>query len=73
VRTCQQLLKVANGLRTLLEIKGIEPTKNAAERTLLQSVIQRKITPGVQSRQGAICRSRLLAVTTSLRQKSRDV
>jgi hypothetical protein len=36
-------------------------------------VIQRKISHGVQSRQGAICRSRLLTVTTSLRQQGRDV
>ena len=52
---------------------------NAAERALRQSVIQRKIhglpsnSRGVQSRQGAICRSRLLTVTTTLRQQGRDV
>ena len=69
----QQLLKVANGLLTFLEIDGIEPTNNAAERALHQSVIQRKISHGVQSRQGAICRSRLLIVTTTLRQQGRDV
>ncbi|MFN6133495.1 MAG: IS66 family transposase, partial [Synechococcaceae cyanobacterium] len=45
----------------------------AAERALRQSVIQRKISHGVQSRQGAICRSRLLTVTTTLRQQGRDV
>ncbi|MDM7938095.1 MAG: IS66 family transposase [Cyanobium sp. CZS 48M] len=73
VRTCQQLLKVADGLWTFLAIEGIEPTNNAAERALRQSVIQRKISQGVQSRQGAICRSRLLTVTTTLRQQGRDV
>jgi transposase len=73
VRTCQQLLKVADGLWTFLEIEGIEPTNNAAERALRQSVIQRKISHGVQSRQGAICRSRLLTVTTTMRQQGRDV
>jgi transposase len=73
VRTCQLLLKVADGLWTFLEIEGIEPTNNAAERALRQSVIQRKISHGVQSRQGAICRSRLLTVTTTLRQQGRDV
>jgi hypothetical protein len=30
VRTCQLLLKVADGLWTFLEIEGIEPTNNAA-------------------------------------------
>ncbi len=73
MRTCQQLLKVANGLWTFLEIEGIEPTNNAAERALRQSVIQRKISHGVQSRQGAICRSRLLTVATTLREQGRDV
>ncbi|MEB3308564.1 MAG: transposase, partial [Cyanobacteriota bacterium] len=78
-RTCQQILQLADGLWTFLEIEGIEPTNNAAERALRQSVIQRKITGlpsnsrGVQSTKGAICRSRLLTVTTSLRQQGRDV
>ena len=73
VRTCQQLHSVAAGLWTFLEIEGIEPTNNAAERALRQSVIQRKISHGVQSRQGGICRSRLLTVTTTLKQQGRDV
>jgi transposase len=33
-----------------LETRGIEPTNNAAERALRQSVIHRKISHGVQSR-----------------------
>jgi transposase len=73
VGTCNKLLSVADGLWTYLTIKGIEPTYNAAEHALRQSVIQRKISHGVQSRQGAICRSRLLTVTTTLRQQGRDV
>ena len=73
VRTCRQILQVADGLWTFLETQGIEPTNNAAERALRQSVIQRRISHGVQSRQGAICRSRLLTVTTSLRQQGRYV
>ena len=73
VRTCQQLQKVRGGLWTFLETRGIEPTNNAAERALRQSVIQRKISHGVQSASGAICRSRLLTVTTTLRQQGRDV
>jgi hypothetical protein len=73
VRTCHKLLKQKKALWTFLEIQGIEPTNNSAERALRQSVIQRKISHGVQSRQGAICRSRLLTVTTTLRQEGRDV
>ena len=73
VCTCHKLLQVDDGLWTFLEIEGIEPTNNAAERALRQSVIQRKISHGVQSARGAICRSRLLTVTTTLRKQGRDV
>ena len=73
VRTCQQLLKHKQALWTFLEHPGIEPTNNAAERALRPAVIQRKISHGVQSAKGALCRSRLLTVTTTLRQQGRDV
>ena len=73
VRTCRQLLQRREALWTFLEIHGVEPTNNAAERALRQSVIQRKISHGVQSAGGAICRSRLLTVTTTLRQQGRDI
>ena len=67
VRTGQQLHSVADGLWTFLEIEGIEPTNNNAEWALRQSVIQRKLSHGVQSRQSGICRRRLLKVTTAFR------
>jgi transposase len=79
VRTCQKLLKVADALWTFLKTEGIEPTNNAAERALRPAVIQRKASKlpsnsrGVQSANGAICRARLLTVTTTLRQQGRDV
>ena len=73
VRTCCQLLQRKDALWTFLETPGIEPTNNAAERALRPSVIHRKISHGVQSRAGGICRSRLLTVTAALRQQGRDV
>ena len=73
VGTCRQLLLVADGLWTFLEIEGVDPTNNAAKRALRPSVIQRKISHGVQSASGAVCRSRLLTVTTTLSQQGRDV
>jgi transposase len=73
VSTCGQLLKHKEALWTFLEIQGIEPTNNAAERALRQAVIHRKISHGVQSAQGALCRGRLLTVVTSLRQQGRDI
>ena len=72
VRTCRQLLQRREALWTFLEKQRIEPTNTAAERALRQSVIQRKISHGVQSASGAVCRSRLLTTTTNLRQQGRD-
>jgi transposase len=73
VRTCRQLLQRKEALWTFLEIQGVEPTNNAAERALRQAVIQRKISHGLQSAKGAIGRSRLLRVTTTLRKQGRDI
>lgn len=73
VRTCRQLLKQKDALWTFLKVEGVEPTNNAAERSLRQAVIQRKISHGVQSAIGALCRSRLLTVVTTLRQHRRDI
>ncbi len=73
VRTCRQILRVAPALWTFLEHPEVEPTNNAAERALRPAVIHRKLSYGVQSRRGGLCQSRLLTVTTTLRQQGRDV
>ena len=70
---CQQHQMASGGLWTFLEPPGIEPTNNAAERALRQSLIQRKISHGIQLAFGPACRSRLLPVTTTLRQRGRDI
>ena len=73
VRTCRQILKVAPALWTFLDNPEVEPTNNAAERALRPAVIHRKLSYGVQSQRGALCQSRLLTVTTTLKQQGRDV
>jgi transposase len=73
VRTCRQILNLAPALWTFLEHPEVEPTNNAAERALRPAVIHRKLSYGVQSRRGGLCQSRLLTVTTSLKQQGRDV
>ena len=52
---------------TALVVAWAQENDKLERDALRQSVIQRKISHGVQSRQGAICRSRLLTVTTTLR------
>lgn len=71
--TWDKLLPVADGLLTFLKIKSLEPTINAAEGALLTSVIQRKISHGVQSPEATIYRSCQLTITTTHRQQARDV
>ncbi len=53
--------------------RRLDEVFSAGVHALRQSVIQRKISHGVQSASGAVCRSRLLTATTSLRQQGRDV
>ena len=64
---------MTSGLWPFLDTRGMKPTNIDAERALRQSVIQRKISHRVQSASGAVCRSRKLTVTTTLRQQGRDV
>jgi len=73
VRTCRHLLQCQQALWTFLDHDGVEPTNNGAERALHPAVIQRKISHGVQSKTGALCRIRLLTVCTSIRQQGRDL
>jgi hypothetical protein len=73
VRTCRQNLAVAQALWTFLAVPGVEPTNNAAERALRQTVIYRKLSYGVQSQSSGHCLTRLLTVTNSLKQQGRDV
>ena len=56
-----------------LDLPDVEPTNNAVERALRPAVIHRKLSFGVQPQSGALCQSRLLTVTTSLKQQGRDV
>ena len=71
--TCRQLLQCREALWMFLGSQGVEPTTNAAERALHQWVIQGTISHGFQSASVAICRSRLLTVTTTLRQQGREI
>lgn len=60
-------------LFTFLEIEGVEPTNNAAERTLRIAVQCRKISFGNRSRNGEIATARLLTVTQTCKRQRRHV
>jgi transposase len=73
VRTCAQILKLESALWTFVEIPGVEPTNNAAERGLRPMVIWRRTSFGSQSKAGSQFVSRMLTVATSLKAQKRDV
>ncbi|PYT83782.1 MAG: hypothetical protein DMG40_02360, partial [Acidobacteria bacterium] len=58
-------------LFTFLEVKGVEPTNNGAERALRTAVQWRKICFG--NRSGEIATARLLTVTQTCKRQQRHV
>jgi hypothetical protein len=72
-RSCIQLLKVESAFWTFVNIEGIEPTNNAAERALRPAVLWRKNSFGSRSKAGSLFVSRMLTVVTTLRAQNRSV
>src|SRR2546429_6329241 len=56
---------------TFLEVKGVEPTNNGAERALRTALQWRKICFGNRSRSGEIATARLLTVTQTCKRQQR--
>jgi transposase len=71
--TCRDLIAMAPALWTFIEIPGVEPTNNAAERALRPAVLWRKRSFGTHSSQGSRFAERMLTVSTTLRQQRRNV
>ena len=71
--TCRELVKVAPALWTFIDVPGVEPTNNAAERELRQAVLWRKRSFGAHSAAGSSFAERMLTVATTLKQQRRNV
>lgn len=71
--TCRELLKLETALWTFTRVAGVEPTNNAAERSLRRAVLWRRKSFGTQSATGSQFVARILTVVTTLRQQGRDV
>lgn len=69
---CQELYDHRDWLWTFLEVEGVEPTNNAAERSLRHAVIWRKLSFGTQSAAGSRFVETLLTVVTTCRQQDRN-
>jgi transposase len=71
--TCRELLKVEMSLWTFVRHAGIEPTNNAAERSLRHGVIWRDISFGTQSDGGSRFVESILTVFMTCKQQQRNV
>ena len=70
---CRELYWYRERLWTFLDTEGVEPTNNAAERSLRHAVIWRKLSFGTKSAAGSRFVETLLTVIETCRQQDRDV
>lgn len=69
---CKELVDHQAHLWTFVDVEGIEPTNNAAERALRHAVIWRKLSFGTQSANGSRFVERLLTVVETCRRQNRN-
>jgi transposase len=71
--TCREVLGVEASLWTFASVEGVEPTNNAAERSVRHAVCWRKTSYGTDSEAGSRFVERVLTVVASCRQQGRKV
>jgi transposase len=69
----KNLLKIWPALWTFVEVEGVEPTNNRAERALRGPVIHRKLSLGSQSDRGETTTQRLLSASVTCRLQRRSL
>ena len=69
---CKELWGHREHLWTFVDVAGVEPTNNAAERALRHAVIWRKLSFGTQSAAGSRFVERLLTVIETCRRAGRN-
>ncbi|WP_161569320.1 IS66 family transposase [Candidatus Oscillochloris fontis] len=69
----RELIRLWDALWTFVEVEGIEPTNNAAERALRPAVLWRKGSYGTQSDGGSRFVERMLTVTATCQQHERPL
>jgi transposase len=70
---CHEILKRREALWTFVQVEGVEPTNNVAERSIRPGVQRRKISFGTQSEEGARFVESMMTVMATLKQQKRDV
>ena len=71
--TCRDILKRREALWTFVQVEGVEPTNNAAERSIRLGVLWRKGSFGTQSAAGSRFVESMLTVVATLKQQQRNV
>jgi transposase len=71
--TCADLLAQEEALWTFVDVSGVEPTNNAAERVVRQAVLWRKKSFGTRSDKGSRFVERLLTVVATCRLQGRNI
>jgi transposase len=71
--TCKELLNHQEWLWTFVEVEGVEPTNNEAERAERHGVLWRKTSGGTDSPQGSRFVERILTVVETCRRQGKDV
>jgi len=71
--TCRDILKRREALWTFVQVAGVEPTNNAAERAIRPGVLWRKGSFGTQSAEGSRFVESMMTVVATLQQQKRNV
>jgi len=71
--TCRDILKRREALWTFVQVDGVEPTNNAAERALRPGVLWRKGSFGTQREEGSRFVESMMTVVITLKQQQRNV
>jgi len=71
--TCREILKRREALWTFVQVEGVEPTNNTAERAIRPGVQWRKGSFGTQSEEGSRFVESMMTVVATLKQQKRNV
>src|SRR5215510_10205808 len=71
--TCRDILKRRKALWTFVQVEGVEPTNDTAERSIRPGVLWRKGSFGTQSEEGSRFVESMMTVVSTLKQQQRNV
>lgn len=71
--TCRNILSYGSALWRFLEIDGVEPTNNLAERMIRTIAIWRKTSFGTQSKKGSLYMERIMTVVATCKLQKRNI